>query len=50
MAQWTNLQWIENFKNLMELNRNCEKSEGLYLAEAGLTAGWLAGLQNVGEA
>ena len=25
----------------------CEKSGGLHLAEPGLTAGWLAGLQNL---
>ena len=39
MAQWTNLQWIEKFKNLTQLYINCEKSGGLYLAEPGLTAG-----------
>ena len=42
MAQWTNLQRIEKFKNPMRLYINCEKSGGLYLAEPGLTAGWLA--------
>ena len=43
MAQWTNLQWIEKFENLARLYINCEKSRGLYLAEPGLMAGWLAG-------
>ena len=43
MAQWTNLQRIEKFENLARLYINCEKSGGLYLAEPGLTAGWLAG-------
>ena len=43
MAQWTNLQRIEKFKNLVRLYINCEKSGGLYLAEPGLTAGWQAG-------
>ena len=42
MAQWTNLQRIEKFENLARLYINCEKSGGLYLAEPGLTAGWLA--------
>jgi len=58
MAQWTNLQRIEKFENLARLYINCEKSGGLYLAEPGLTAGWLAGWQagwlagrrNLGEA
>ena len=43
MAQLTNLQRIEKFENLARLYINCEKSGGLYLAEPGLTAGWLAG-------
>ena len=43
MAQWTNLLWIEKFENPERLCINCEKSGGLYLAEPGLTAGWLAG-------
>ena len=42
MAQWTNLQRIEKFENLARLYINCEKSGGLYLAEPGVTAGWLA--------
>ena len=42
MAQWTNLQRIEKFKNRMRLYITCGKSGGLYLAEPGLTAGWLA--------
>ena len=29
---------------------NCEKSGGLVLAEPSLSAGWLAGRQNLGEA
>ena len=33
----------EKFENLARLYINCEKSGGLYLAEPGLTAGWLAG-------
>ena len=41
MAQWTNLQRIEKFENPARLFINCEKSGGLYLAEPGLTAGWL---------
>ena len=45
MAQWTNLQRIEKFENLARLCINCEKSGGPYLAEPGLTAGWLAGWQ-----
>ena len=52
--QETNLQRIEKFKNPMRLYINSEKSGGLYLAELGLTAGWLAGRQfgrrNLGEA
>ena len=43
MMEWTNLQWIEKFINLMQLYVTCEKSEGMSLAEPGLTAGWLAG-------
>ena len=54
MAQLTNLQRIEKFENLARLYINCEKSGGLYLAEPGLTAGWLAGWlagrRNLGEA
>ena len=46
MALWTNLQRIEKFENQTQL---CEKSGGLYLAESGLMAGWLAGRQNLGE-
>ena len=43
MAQWMNLQQIEKFENLTRLYINCEKSGGLYLAEPGLMACWLAG-------
>ena len=50
MAQWMNLQRIEKFENPVRLYINCEKSGGLYLVEPGLTAGWLAGRQNLGEA
>ena len=54
MAQWMNLQWIENFVNGTRLYTTCEKSGGLHLAEPGLTAGWQAGRQagrrNLGEA
>ena len=39
MAQWTNLQRIEKFKNPTSVYINCEKSGGLYLVEPGLTAG-----------
>jgi len=39
MAQWTNLQQIENFENPMQLFINYEKSGGLYLAGPGLMAG-----------
>ena len=42
MAQWTNLQQIENFVNWTQLYITCEKSGGLDLAESGLTAGRLA--------
>ena len=42
MAQLTNLQRIEKFENPARLYINCEKSGGLYLAEPGLTADWLA--------
>ena len=35
---------------MTQLYINCEKSGGLYLAEPGLTAGWQAGRQNLGEA
>ena len=45
MVQWTNLQRIEKFENRTRLYITCEKSGGLYLAEPGLTAGWLAGWQ-----
>ena len=54
MAQWTNLQRIEKFENWTRLYITCGKSGGLYLAEPGLTAGWLAGWQfgrrNLGKA
>ena len=43
MAQWMNLQRIENFVNGTRLYITCEKSGGLHLAEPGLTAGWQAG-------
>ena len=49
MAQWTNLQQIEKFENRTRLYITCGKSGGLYLAEPGLTAGWLAVWQ-LGEA
>ena len=42
MAQWMNLQQIENFVNGTRLYITCEKSGGLHLAEPGLTAGRLA--------
>ena len=42
MAQWTNLQRIEKFENRTRLYITCGKSGGLYLAEPGLMAGWLA--------
>jgi len=42
MAQWKNPQRIEKFKNPAQLYINCEKFGSLYLAEPGLTAGWLA--------
>ena len=42
MAQWTNLQRIEKFVNQTRLYITWEKSGGLYLAEPGLTVGWLA--------
>ena len=45
MAQWMNLQRIEKFVNGMRLYITCEKSEGLHLAEPGLTAGWQGGRQ-----
>ena len=58
MAQWMNLQRIENFVNGTRQYITCEKSGGLHLAEPGLTAGWQAGRQvgrqagrqNLGEA
>ena len=50
MAQWRNLQRIEKFENRTRLYITCGKSVGLYLAEPGLTAGWLAGRRNLGEA
>jgi len=50
MVQWTNLQQIKKFENLMRLYTTCEKSGGLYLAEPGLKAGWLAGRRNLSEA
>ena len=50
MAQWTNLQRIEKFENQTRLYITCGKSGGLYLAEPGLTSGWQAGRQNLGEA
>ena len=42
MAQWMNLQQIENFVNGTRLYKTCEKSGGLHLAEPVLMAGWLA--------
>ena len=46
MAQWTNLQLIENFVIWTRLYASCEKSGGLHLAEPSLMAatqaGWLA--------
>ena len=54
MAQWMNLQQIKKFVNHSRLHITCEKSEGLDLAELGLTAGWLAGhpsgRRNLGKA
>ena len=54
MAQWTNLQRIVKFENRTQFYITCGKSGGLYLAEPGLTAGWLAvwqfGRRNLGEA
>ena len=41
MAQRTNSQRIEKFENLTRFYVTCEKSGGLFLAEPGLTAGWL---------
>ena len=38
----TNLQQIKKFENPTQLYVNWEKSGGLYLAEPGLTPGWLA--------
>ena len=43
MAQWMNLQRMENFVNGMRLYITCEKSGGLHLAELSLTAGRQAG-------
>ena len=43
MAQWTNFQRIEKFKNLTRLYATCEKSDVLYLAKPSLTAGWQSG-------
>ena len=45
MAQRTDLQRIEKFVNRTRLYATCEKSEGLHLAEPGLTASWLLGRQ-----
>ena len=42
MAQWTNLQQIGKFVNLMRLYITSQKFGGLHLAEPGLTAGLLA--------
>ena len=43
MVQWTDIQRIEKFTNRTQLYANCEKSEGLHLAEFGIMAGWQAG-------
>ena len=50
MVQWTNLQQIKKFVNMTQLYITCEKSRGLHLAESGLMASRLAGLQSLGEA
>ena len=39
MVQWTNLQRINRFVNLMRLYISHEKSEVLHLVELGLIAG-----------
>ena len=38
-------KWLMGNKESTLPGLNCEKSGGLYLAEPGLTAGWLAGRQ-----
>ena len=49
-ARWCSGRIFEKFENPARMYINCEKSGGLYLAERSLTAGWLAGRQNLGEA
>ena len=43
MAQWVNRLRNNIFVNLPSLALLCEISGALHLAEASLTAGWLAG-------
>ena len=45
MAQWVNRLRNNIFVNLPPLPLSCEISGALYLAQPGLTAGWLAGWQ-----
>ena len=45
MAQWVNRLRNNIFVNPPPLPLSCEISEALYLAQPGLTAGWLAGWQ-----
>ena len=45
MAQWVNRLWNNIFVNPPPLPLSCEISGALYLAQPGLTAGWLAGWQ-----
>ena len=49
MAQWINILWNNNFKNLMPLPLLYRNFRAVALAEPGLTAGWLVGRQNVGK-
>ena len=49
MAQWVNRLRNNIFVNAPPLPLLCEISGALYLAQPGLTAGWLAGRRNTGE-
>ena len=49
MAQWVNRLRNNIFVNPLPLPLLCEISGAPHLAQPGLTAGWLAGRQNIGE-
>ena len=49
MVQWINVLCNNSFVNPTQLLLLCRNSRAIALVEPGLTAGWLAGRQNVGK-